>query len=148
MNTSNKDKKNIWFFSEGTSYTPPAKGKLRDWINRIIHKEGYRAGEISIIFCTDPYLSEINIKYLKNNTLTDIITFDLSEKPGTIQGDIYISVERAKENAKAFKVSLKAETSRLIVHGLLHLAGYKDKTPEEKKVMTVKEDYYLSLPSR
>jgi rRNA maturation RNase YbeY len=148
MTSLKKDKKNIWFFCEGTSYVPSAKGKIREWINSIIHKEGYKAGEISIIFCTDAYLSEINIKYLKHNTLTDIITFDLSEQEGMIQGDIYISIERAKENAKAFKVSLKAETSRLMVHGILHLAGYNDKTADEKKVMTSKEDYYLSLPSR
>jgi probable rRNA maturation factor len=148
MTSSTGYKRNIWFFSEGTNYVPPAKGKIREWINSIIHKEGYKAGEISIIFCTDAYLSEINVKYLKHNTLTDIITFDLSEQQGIIQGDIYISIERAKENAKAFRVSLKAETSRLMVHGILHLAGYNDKTPEEKMVMTSKEDYYLSLPSR
>ena len=148
MTLVKRDKKNIWFFSEGITFAPAAKGKLREWINKIIKKEGHKPGEINIIFCTDAYLSEINVKYLKHNTLTDIITFDLSEKPGILQGDIYISLERARENAAKFKVSLKKEVTRLIAHGVLHLAGYKDKTPEDKQLMTAKEDYYLSLPPR
>jgi probable rRNA maturation factor len=85
---------------------------------------------------------------LKHNTLTDIITFDLSEKPGIIQGDIYISIERARENSKTFKANLASEVRRLMVHGILHLVGYSDKTAEDRNVMTKKEDYYLSLPSR
>jgi rRNA maturation RNase YbeY len=148
MTLVNKEKKNIWFFSEGTAYTPAEKGKLREWINKIIKKERNKPGEVNIIFCTDAYLSEINVMYLKHNTLTDIITFDLSEKPGILQGDIYISIDRARENASTFNVSQKSEVTRLIAHGILHLAGYKDKSPEDKQAMTAKEDYYLSLPPR
>ena len=137
----------IWFFSEGVKYIHPAKEKTRHWIRKIIKLERFLAGEINIIFCSDAYLSEINVKYLKNNMLTDIITFDYSEKKGWIKGDIYISVERAKENAGKFGVSFQEEIDRLIVHGILHLAGYDDKDRKDKKVMTLKEDYYLSLPA-
>lgn len=138
-------KNSTWFFSEGVRYTPQAKTEIRQWIGTIIRKEGFKPGEINIIFCSDGYLSEINIKYLKHNTLTDIITFDLSEKKGIVQGDIYISIERAKENAAKFRVGREKEVHRLMVHGILHLAGYADKTPADKLEMTAKEDYYLSL---
>jgi rRNA maturation RNase YbeY len=113
----------------------------------VIKEEGYREGAINFIFCSDKYLHDINVKYLKHNTLTDIVTFDMSENEDFISGDIYISIERARENAREFGVLLKNEVRRLIVHGILHLAGYGDKTPKEKTVMTQKEDYYLSLPA-
>jgi rRNA maturation RNase YbeY len=87
----------------------------------------------------------MNVKYLDHDTYTDIITFDLSEETDTISGDIFISVDRARENAKAYKTTLTQELRRLIVHGILHLLGFKDKTDGEKALMRQKEDYYLSL---
>ena len=137
-----------WFFSEGVDYTHKNKGKTRDWISKIIESERFTQKEINIIFCSDKYLLEINNKYLKNNTLTDIITFDFSESENehTIKGDIYISIERARDNALKFKVTFEEEIRRLIVHGILHLAGYKDKDLKDRHIMTLKEDYYLSLP--
>ena len=138
---------NIWFFAEGTKYLHRGKRKTREWIDKIILKEGYKQGDINIIFCSDDYLHQINLKYLKHNTLTDIVTFNMSENEGVISGDIYISIERAKENARTYQVSTSQEVMRLIVHGILHLAGYKDKTLEDKENMRAKEDYYLSLPA-
>jgi rRNA maturation RNase YbeY len=140
-------RENIWFFSEGTTYSARDRRLLRRWIDRMVKEEGFTAGPINIIFCSDTYLADINLKYLKHNTYTDIVTFDMTDKEGIISGDIYISVERAKENAKRFKVRYREEIRRLIAHGILHLAGYADKTPEEREQMTRKEDYYLSLPA-
>jgi rRNA maturation RNase YbeY len=139
--------KNIWFFTEEVSYRPQDKGKVRQWIGGIIKKEGFKPGRINIVFCSDAYLLDKNIKYLNNNDLTDIITFDMSERKDVVEGDIYISVDRARENAKEFKVHLQNEIRRLIIHGLMHLCGYNDQSPAEKVQMTRKEDYYLSLPA-
>lgn len=100
---------------------------------------------INIIFCSDTYLYKLNYDYLGHDTFTDIITFDQSEKDQALEGDIFISVERAKENAQAFEVSLEQELSRLMVHGMLHLIGYSDKTKDQKKEMRIKEEAYLSL---
>ena len=140
-------RQNIWFFSEDVSYVHKGKNATRSWINNAIFNEGFSFGEINIIFCSDEYLSQINLKYLNHNTLTDIVTFDMSEKEDVISGDVYISVERARENCKKFDVRLDDEIKRLIIHGILHLAGYSDKAPEDKALMTRKEDYYLSLPA-
>lgn len=148
MGPGKRSGKTIWFFNEGSTYVLKKKGEIRTWMNRVIRQEGFRPGEVNVIFCNDEYLLEINIKYLNHNTLTDIITFDLSEIKGTLQGDIYISIERAKENAGKFGVSLRDEIRRLLVHGILHLAGLEDTSPEEKEQMTALEDYYLSLASR
>lgn len=138
-------KESIWFFTEEVNYVHPQKEATRAWIRSIIRNEGYRTGQINIIFCSDDYLHEINVKYLKHNTLTDIITFDLSESREEISGDIYISLHRAKDNARKFNVRIRHEIRRLIVHGVLHLTGYRDKAVKEKELMTRKEDYYLSL---
>ena len=117
---------------------------ISDWITFVIHQENRELGEINYIFCDDSYLLEINIKELKHNTLTDIISFDYSVGD-VVSGDIYISTERVKENALDLKNNFKDELNRVIVHGVLHYCGYKDKTGEEKTVMRSKEDYYLSL---
>ena len=107
--------------------------------------KGYKLEIINFIFCDDEYLHNLNVEYLDHDTLTDIITFDYTEKGGPISGDIYISKERAKENAKTYGQTLGKEIQRLLVHGVLHLLGYKDKTKKDKILMTSKEDYYLSL---
>lgn len=119
------------------------KLKVRNWVKSILVSEGKKFSDISFVFCNDEYLGGLNIKYLEHDTLTDIITFDYSEK-GVLSGDICISIERVKENAPLFKTTFDGETGRVMAHGILHLAGYKDKTTEDKKVMRQKEDYYLA----
>jgi len=119
------------------------KLKVKSWVKSIITSEGKSLGDITYIFCSDTYLGSINEKYLKHHTLTDIITFDYSDK-GKISGDIFISIDRIKENSGSFKTTFNEEFSRVMAHGILHLVGYKDKTNEEKIIMRSKEDYYLS----
>lgn len=119
------------------------KIKIREWIKSIISSEGKSAGDITFVFCNDEYLSEMNVKYLKHDTLTDIITFDYSEH-GKLAGDICISIERVTENATIFGTSIDGELGRVLAHGILHLCGYKDKKTEDKQLMRSKEDFYLA----
>lgn len=116
--------------------------KSKKWIKNTIKKEGREPGEITFIFCSDDYLLEINKQYLDHDYYTDIITFDYVEGK-EISGDIFISVDRVKENAATFGVDFQNELNRVLVHGVLHLLGYKDKSADEKKLMTSKEDEYL-----
>ncbi|GGE24155.1 MULTISPECIES: rRNA maturation RNase YbeY [Sphingobacterium] len=137
--------KDIQFFSQDIDFTLKEKQKVRQWIGKTIKEEGYsRVGEMSFVFCSDAYLLDINKQYLNHDTFTDIVTFDSSEKEDLIAGDIFISVERTMENAQKFNVSNRDELHRVIIHGVLHLCGYYDKTKEEKTLMTQKEDYYLA----
>jgi len=135
----------IRFFEEDIRYRLLHKRKTKSWLVEAIRKEGYGSGDINIIFCSDKFLYEYNVKYLNHNTLTDIITFDLSDSEDIISSDIYISIERAKDNSQTFKTVLIQEVRRLMIHGILHLCGHPDKTPAEKAVIREKEDYYLSL---
>lgn len=137
--------KSINYFTEDISFTLRNKNKLRKWIQVVIGNEKKLPGNLNYIFCSDDFLHKLNVEYLNHDTLTDIITFDLSEKDEEISGEIYISVERVKENAKKFKVPFQNELHRVMIHGILHLAGYHDKTPEEVSEMRSKEDYCLSL---
>lgn len=134
----------INFFEEDISFKLKNKTQLKRWITDTILAEGYRLKELNYIFCSDKYLLQINQQYLNHDTLTDIVTFDNSEKPGFITGDIFISIERIQENAMKFKVSATDELHRVIIHGALHLLGYKDKTKTAKAEMTQKEDFYLT----
>ena len=133
----------ISFISIEIAFNLKNKLKIRNWVKYILDTEGKSAGDISYIFCNDNYLGAMNEKYLKHDTLTDIITFDYSEK-GKLAGDIFISIERVKENAEKFAASLDAELGRVMAHGVLHLAGYKDKSASDKKLMRSKEDHYLN----
>ena len=117
------------------------------YIQELITKERYACGEIGIILCSDRYLLNINKEYLGHNYYTDIITFDYVEN-NTINGDLFISIERVKENAKLFNTDFVNELWRVIFHGVLHLIGYNDKTEEEQKLMRGKEDYYLQYVER
>lgn len=139
------EKKAIYFFTEEVYYTLRDKNKIRRWILMSIKSENYRIINLNYIFCSDNYLHKTNLKYLNHDTYTDIITFDNSEVVKEISGDIFISIDRVKENSKNFKVSFKHELNRVMIHGILHLMGYKDKTKKEKELMKAKEDYYLSL---
>ena len=121
----------------------PLKKKI-DWLKKIIASEKKQLGDIVFVFCSDAYLLEKNIEFLKHNTLTDVITFDYC-KNDEISGDILISLDRVKENSKIFKVNFFNELDRVMVHGLLHLLGYKDKTKKDSKLMKSKENFYLSI---
>ncbi len=114
------------------------------WFKKIILSENKKMGDIVFIFCNDAYLLEKNIQFLQHNTLTDVITFDYSNK-NQISGDIFISTERVRENAKIFNVSFLEELDRVMAHGLLHLLGYKDKQKKDAKIIREKEDFYLSI---
>jgi probable rRNA maturation factor len=137
----------INFFSEDTEYILKNKLQLKRWIKDTIKAEGYRLNELNYILCSDAYLLQINQQYLNHDTYTDIVTFDNSEKPGTITGDVFISVDRTQENAQTFKVSAETELHRVMIHGALHLLGYLDKKPADKKLMTEKENQYLAIKS-
>ena len=138
---------NIQFFSEETDFKPKRKTVLRHWIVKTIQSENFEVlGPLNLIFCTDAYLLNINQQYLNHDTYTDIITFDNSEGIAKkISGDIFISVTRVAENAEKYKISFETELHRVMIHGVLHLCGYPDKSNQQKSVMSSKEDYYLSL---
>jgi probable rRNA maturation factor len=134
----------IHFFTEEISFTLKHKTIIRNWLHDTITAEGYALEELNFIFCSDEYLLGINQQYLDHDTYTDVITFDNSEVAKTIIGDIFISIDRIRENAKAFKHDFIDELCRVMVHGTLHLLGYPDKGKAAKKIMTEKEDFYLA----
>ena len=117
---------------------------LEDWVTKIVDNHGFTIGEINYIFCDDVYLHKLNIDFLQHDTLTDVISFD-NTIGKLISGDIYISIERVVENAKDYKVSFDEELHRVMIHGVLHYIGFKDKTVLEKKQMTDAEDEALVL---
>lgn len=117
---------------------------IKLWLGVVASNEQKGIEQVNFIFCNDEYLLEKNIKYLKHNTLTDVISFDYSQS-GLLSGDIFISIDRITENAKALRQTLPDELHRVMVHGLLHYCGYNDKSRKEKELMRNKEDYYLSL---
>lgn len=119
--------------------------ELKAFIIQLFRKEKKKLAGLNYIFCSDKYLLEINKQYLRHDFYTDIVTFDLSEEPGKISGEIYISVDRVRDNAQNFNASFKEELHRVIFHGALHLCGYKDKTPAEESKMRKMEDKYLRL---
>jgi rRNA maturation RNase YbeY len=118
--------------------------QYEDWITRIIASEGFEDGEINYIFCDDEYLHKINIEYLNHDTLTDIISFDYSEG-NFLHGDIFISIERVKENSSDFNVSFEEELKRVLSHGVLHYCGYKDKSPKDEALMRSKENEKITM---
>lgn len=134
----------IQFFSEQIKFKLPNPRKTSSWIKAIIKKEKATLEYINYIFCSDEYLRELNIQYLNHETYTDIITFNYGIGKN-IEGDIYISIDRIKENASNFEVDFNIELRRVIIHGVLHLLGYNDKSKTEKAAMRKKEDTCLSL---
>jgi probable rRNA maturation factor len=117
---------------------------LKDCIAALFKKERTRLDELNYIFCSDEYLLDINRNYLQHDDYTDIITFDLSDESGMVKGEIYISIDRVKENARIFSVPLQQELRRVIFHGALHLCGYKDKSNKDIQAMRTAENKYLS----
>jgi len=136
---------NISFFYEGIDYQIVEPSATKQWISSIIQQEGFTIDSINYIFCSDEYLLKINQEYLQHDTYTDIITFDQSEEEDIIAGDIFISIDRIRENSKTFNVSEYDELCRVLIHGVLHLMGQGDKTEEEKSIMRKKEEACLSL---
>jgi rRNA maturation RNase YbeY len=136
----------IEFFSEEINFVLEEQTKTRKWINHCIQEEGLILGELNFIFCSDPYLLKVNQEYLHHDFYTDIITFD-ARVENNISGDIFISIDRVKENAQTHSNHFTNELHRVIIHGVLHIIGYDDKTLEEKTLMRSKEDFYLSLAS-
>jgi len=134
----------IQFFEEDISFKLKNKTGVRQWVTDTLAAEDFKLKELNYIFCSDAYLLQINQQYLDHDTYTDIVTFDNSEVDGVIVGDIFISIERIRENAQKFEQTEIDELHRVIIHGALHLAGYTDKTADDKKKMTQKEDFYLS----
>ena len=113
------------------------------WLKKSVNSLGFTIGELSFIFCSDEYIKKINIKYLSHHFFTDVITFNYT-KEKLLFGDVYISIERVKENSKTYKTSFNEEMFRVIIHGVLHLCGFDDKTKEEKSLMRSKENDFLS----
>ena len=137
----------INFFSEDLVFKVPFPRKTAAWIRSSIRKEKKHLRQINFIFCSDEYLLEKNISYLNHKTLTDVITFNNSDDEGMIEGDVFISVDRIRANAEAFQTDFVDELNRVMIHGVLHLIGYADKTIADKSTMRKKEDAYLSLRS-
>jgi len=137
----------IHFFYEDVDFHLTTIRKTKAWLKDVIKAENKKLGELNYIFCSDGFLANVNLQYLKHNTHTDIITFDTSESVHFIEGEIFISIDRVRENALKFKAAFEQELHRVMVHGVLHLVGYSDKTSQQKKIMRKKEDAYLSLRS-
>ena len=131
-------------FNYETDFELENEAQYQDWISRIIESEGFDEGEINYIFCDDEYLHKINVEYLYHDTLTDIISFDYTVG-NLIQVDIFVSVERVKDNANDFKVSFEEELKRVLSHGVLHYCGYKDKSPKDEALMRSKEEEKMQM---
>ena len=131
-------------FNYETSFKLKDEDLLENWISEIINKHNRKEGEINYIFCDDEYLHKLNVEFLQHDTLTDVISFDNS-LGNLISGDVYISIERVVDNAKDFKVSFEEELHRVIIHGILHYSGFKDKTVDEKFQMRYQENEALML---
>lgn len=133
------------FFTEDIKFNLPNKVKRKAWLNNLAKTEGFKIAELSYIFCSDNYLHKMNLDYLEHDTLTDIITFDNSEEEQIIEGDIFISIDRVRDNAKQLNLTEEIELSRVISHGLFHLIGYKDKTKTQTFEMRGKEEFAIEL---
>lgn len=131
-------------FNYETDFELENEAQYEDWISRIIESEGFEEGEVNYIFCDDEYLHKINVEYLDHDTLTDIISFDYTVG-NLIQGDIFVSVERVKDNANDYNVSFEDELKRVLSHGVLHYCGYKDKSPEDEALMRSKEEEKMQM---
>ncbi len=135
----------IRFFNEDTTFLLKHKSVLRTWIKRVIVQEKLQLESLNYIFCSDQYLWKMNKEYLEHDTYTDIITFDNSSGEKMVEADVFISVDRVKENAQIQNITFLQELYRVMVHGILHLMGFNDKTPNQKRVMSEKEDACISL---
>ena len=133
----------ISFFFENTRATLRDRRRLKAFVSALFKSHGREVESLIFVFCTDKYLLEINRKFLEHDYYTDIITFDLSDAPEIVAGEIYISIDRVKDNASTLGISVKEELHRVMFHGALHLCGYQDKTANQKKIMRLEEDKNL-----
>ena len=134
----------IQFHAEEIDFELPNSDAIIHWVKATIAAEGYQLNRLNFIFCNDTYLHQINLTFLDHDTLTDIITFPYHHKGEAIESDLYISIDRIRENAAKFEVSFLTELKRVIIHGVLHLCGYGDKTKQEKQIMRARENFYLT----
>jgi probable rRNA maturation factor len=135
----------VEFLTEDIDFSIDQPSSTIFWLTEVANKEGFDLESLTYVFCSDTYLLSINQQYLQHDYFTDIITFDNSISETSIHGDIFISIDRVKENSRDFSQPFENELYRVMVHGLLHLCGYKDKTESEQKLMRQKEDTYISL---
>lgn len=135
---------NISFHNEGVMTKTPSKRLLKAWIKEFVSKHGKKVGELAFVFCSDEKILEVNQNFLQHDYYTDIITFDYCEGE-IVSGDIFISVERVAENATSHNTEYNTELIRVLAHGVLHLIGFQDKSPKNKKEMTENEDLCISL---
>ncbi len=136
----------IYFQSSDIDFELPLdEDQVMEWIQSVIETEKFKLEELSIVFTSDEALLEINRSYLDHDTFTDIITFDYSEEDGKINGEILISIDRVKENASKYEVEFVRELARVMIHGVIHLLGYDDKTSNQKAIMRIKENACISL---
>lgn len=134
----------VEFYFEDTEFVLHDPPRLRQWIQDVIARESGILHALSFIFCSDGYLHQLNVEYLDHDTLTDVITFPYLDPPN-VEGDIFISADRVRDNAAELGITFDRELRRVMIHGVLHLCGYSDKTPEEKEIMTQREDEALAL---
>lgn len=134
----------VRYFAEDTDFCLRSKLLNNRWLKMVAGSEMCQLGDINIIFCSDNYILDINIKYLQHDYFTDIITFDYCEGK-KLSGDLFISIDSVRENSEHYGTEFADELNRVMVHGVLHLIGYDDHTDEDIKVMRSKEDYYLNL---
>ena len=137
----------IRYFCEDIKFTYKNKLANNRWLKMVAGSEIRKIGDVNVIFCSDNYILDVNMKYLQHDYFTDIITFDYCEGK-VLSGDLFISVDSVRENSIEFGTDFEEELHRVIVHGVLHLIGYDDHTDEDKKVMRQKEDYYLQMRSQ
>ena len=133
----------INFFTEDVRVIFSERIKIRSWIKSAIVQENFKLGDLNIVFCSDYFLHNLNERYLNHDSFTDIITFPFENSGDKISGDIFISIDRVAENAIKYNQLQNVELRRVIIHGVLHLCGYPDKTRKQKEVMRAKEDNYL-----
>ncbi len=134
----------VSYFTQDTSFVFKGKRLNNSWLKMVAGSEIRRLGDISIIFCSDNYILDVNMKYLSHDYFTDIITFDYCEGK-TLSGDLFISIDSVRENASFYGSEFSDELNRVIVHGLLHLIGYDDHNENDRKIMREKENYYLEI---
>ena len=136
----------VRYYNDSTTYRLREKRKVAAWLNMVAEQEGYTLGDVTYIFCSSEVHRKMNIDYIGHDYFTDIITFDYSElDEGVVSGDIFIDVETVADNARIYGVTARQEMLRVVVHGVLHLCGQKDKEPEDEKEMHRKEDKYLAM---
>ena len=134
----------IAYYTQDTDFVFKGKQFNNKWLRMVAEREIKRIGDISIIFCSDNYILDVNMKYLQHDYFTDVITFDYCEGD-KLSGDLFISVDTVRENAKLYNTDFNDELNRVMVHGILHLIGYDDHSQKDKQLIRKKEDYYLSF---